>query len=136
MLQGLSQVSQTQVTQPITIHRQVKTVPTAPAAQVQKHILVRKSNASGAQIMPLGTSQESQVQTQAGGKSGIAYLKRIIKPQETVVIPAGNNLCKDLIVQFKSFNIKYRALAVVFHIDNCFNGKFSLQSWDDQCSTD
>ncbi|XP_016842444.1 lethal(3)malignant brain tumor-like protein 4 isoform X5 [Nasonia vitripennis] len=38
--------------------------------------------------MPLGTSQETQVQTQAGGLSRTTFLKRIIKPRETVVIPA------------------------------------------------
>ncbi|XP_011496871.1 PREDICTED: lethal(3)malignant brain tumor-like protein 3 isoform X2 [Ceratosolen solmsi marchali] len=92
VLQSLSQVNQTQIPQPITIRRQVNSGLSSPSAtQTQKHILVRKSNASGAQIMPLGTSQDSQAHTQAGGKSGIAYLGTIIKPKprESVVIPAG-----------------------------------------------
>jgi hypothetical protein len=76
------------------------------ATQTQKHILVRKSNASGAQIMPLGTSQDSQAHTQAGGKSGIAYLGTIIKPKprESVVIPTGNLLIK-LIITFHFYNV-------------------------------
>ena len=91
MLQGLTQVSQTAIPQPITIRRQTNSLG-SPPSPAQKHILVRKSNASGTQIMPLGTAQDSQVHTQTGGKSGIAYLGTIIKPKprEPVVIPAGN----------------------------------------------
>ncbi|XP_058797156.1 lethal(3)malignant brain tumor-like protein 3 [Phymastichus coffea] len=87
VLQGLSQVGQNQIAQPITIRRQINSVNPASPAQTQKHILVRKSNASSAQIMPLGTSQESQIHTQAA--PSIAYFIKP-KPQETVVIPQGS----------------------------------------------
>lgn len=61
------------------------------AAQGQKHILLRKSNTSTAQIVPLNTSQGNQTNAQSG-KHTFAYLGTLIKPnksRESVVIPAG-----------------------------------------------
>lgn len=64
---------------------------TSATPQAQKHILLRKSNTSTAQIVPLNTTQGNQTNAQAG-KHTFAYLGTLIKPnksRESVVIPAG-----------------------------------------------
>ncbi|XP_053998897.1 lethal(3)malignant brain tumor-like protein 3 isoform X1 [Hylaeus anthracinus] len=90
-IQGPSQVTTAQSKQHIVIHRPINTVSTTTTSQGQKHILLRKSNASTAQIVPLSTSQGNQTNAQAG-KHTFAYLGTLIKPnksRESVVIPAG-----------------------------------------------
>ncbi|KAK2587825.1 hypothetical protein KPH14_003926 [Odynerus spinipes] len=90
-IQGPGQVTTSQNKQHIVIHRPVNTVNTSNAAQGQKHILLRKSNTSTAQIVPLNTSQGNQTNAQSG-KHTFAYLGTLIKPnksRESVVIPAG-----------------------------------------------
>nr|XP_050851740.1 lethal(3)malignant brain tumor-like protein 3 isoform X1 [Vespula vulgaris] len=90
-IQGPGQVTTSQNKQHIVIHRPVNTVNTTNAAQGQKHILLRKSNTSTAQIVPLNTSQSNQTNPQSG-KHTFAYLGTLIKPnksRESVVIPAG-----------------------------------------------
>ncbi|XP_076647899.1 lethal (3) malignant brain tumor isoform X4 [Halictus rubicundus] len=90
-IQGPSQVTTSQSKQHIVIHRPINTVSTTATSQGQKHILLRKSNASTAQIVPLSSSQGNQTTAQAG-KHTFAYLGTLIKPnksRESVVIPAG-----------------------------------------------
>ncbi|XP_031835752.1 lethal (3) malignant brain tumor isoform X2 [Nomia melanderi] len=90
-IQGPSQVTTSQSKQHIVIHRPINTVSTTATSQGQKHILLRKSNASTAQIVPLSSSQGNQTNAQAG-KHTFAYLGTLIKPnksRESVVIPAG-----------------------------------------------
>ncbi|XP_076647898.1 lethal (3) malignant brain tumor isoform X3 [Halictus rubicundus] len=89
-IQGPSQVTTSQSKQHIVIHRPINTVSTTATSQGQKHILLRKSNASTAQIVPLSSSQGNQTTAQAG-KHTFAYLGTLIKPnksRESVVIPA------------------------------------------------
>ncbi|XP_012282792.1 lethal(3)malignant brain tumor-like protein 3 isoform X2 [Orussus abietinus] len=89
-IQGPSQGTNSQ-SKHIVIHRQINTVGSTTNNQGQKHILLRKSNASTAQIVPLNTSQVTQTHSQAG-KHTFAYLGTLIKPnksRESVVIPAG-----------------------------------------------
>ncbi|XP_012227520.1 lethal(3)malignant brain tumor-like protein 3 isoform X2 [Linepithema humile] len=90
-IQGPSQVATSQSKQHIVIHRPINTVSTTATPQTQKHILLRKSNTSTAQIVPLNTTQGSQTNAQVG-KHTFAYLGTLIKPnksRESVVIPAG-----------------------------------------------
>lgn len=90
-IQSPSQVVTSQSKQHIVIHRPINTVSTAASSQAQKHILLRKSNTSTAQIVPLSTNQGSQSNAQVG-KHTFAYLGTLIKPnksRESVVIPAG-----------------------------------------------
>lgn len=90
-IQGPSQVATSQSKQHIVIHRPINTVSTTATPQAQKHILLRKSNTSTAQIVPLNTTQGSQTNAQVG-KHTFAYLGTLIKPnksRESVVIPAG-----------------------------------------------
>ncbi|XP_043500389.1 lethal(3)malignant brain tumor-like protein 1 isoform X1 [Polistes fuscatus] len=90
-IQGPGQVTTSQNKQHIVIHRPVNTVNTTNTAQGQKHILLRKSNTSTAQIVPLNASQGNQTNSQSG-KHTFAYLGTLIKPnksRESVVIPAG-----------------------------------------------
>ncbi|XP_033342769.2 lethal (3) malignant brain tumor isoform X2 [Megalopta genalis] len=90
-IQGPGQVTSSQNKQHIVIHRPINTVSTTATSQGQKHILLRKSNASTAQIVPLSSSQGNQTTAQAG-KHTFAYLGTLIKPnksRESVVIPAG-----------------------------------------------
>jgi len=92
-IQGPSQVATSQNKQHIVIHRPINTVNTTATPQAQKHILLRKSNTSTAQIVPLNTNQGSQTNAQVG-KHTFAYLGTLIKPnksRESVVIPAGMN---------------------------------------------
>ncbi|XP_017878427.1 lethal(3)malignant brain tumor-like protein 3 isoform X2 [Ceratina calcarata] len=90
-IQGPSQVTTSQSKQHIVIHRPINTVSTTATTQGQKHILLRKSNTSTAQILPLSPSQGNQTNAQAG-KHTFAYLGTLIKPnksRESVVFPAG-----------------------------------------------
>ncbi|XP_014205179.1 lethal(3)malignant brain tumor-like protein 3 [Copidosoma floridanum] len=92
LLQGIAQSSSTQIpAQLFTIRRQVNPVTSPSASQAEKNILIRKTNASNAQIMPIGIS-EAQAQNQAGNKPKVTYLHTIIKPkpQDSVLLsPAG-----------------------------------------------
>ncbi|XP_046424366.1 lethal(3)malignant brain tumor-like protein 3 isoform X2 [Neodiprion virginianus] len=88
-----SQVSTAQNKPHIIIHhhRPITTLSTSSSNQSQKHIVLRKTNTTTAQIVPLQTTQGSQPHAQAG-KHTFAYLSNLIKPnksRETVVIPAG-----------------------------------------------
>ncbi|XP_066588878.1 lethal(3)malignant brain tumor-like protein 3 isoform X2 [Prorops nasuta] len=90
-IQGPNQVTTSQSKQHIVIHRPISSANTTAPAQGQKHIVLRKSHTSTAQILPLNTTQGNQTQTQAG-KHTFAYLGTLIKPnksRESVVIPAG-----------------------------------------------
>ena len=91
-IQGPSQVGTSQNKQHIVIHRPINTITAATNNQGQKHILVRKSNAPTAQIVPLNTSQGNQTHAQAG-KHAYAYIGQFIKHNKTrdsVVIPTGD----------------------------------------------
>ncbi|XP_015605314.1 lethal(3)malignant brain tumor-like protein 3 isoform X2 [Cephus cinctus] len=91
-IQSPGQVTTSQSKQQhIVIHRPISSGNTTATTQGQKHILLRKSNTSTAQIVPLNTSQGTQAHAQAG-KHTFAYLGTLIKPnksRESVVIPAG-----------------------------------------------
>lgn len=91
-IQGSGQVTTSQNKQHIVIHRPMNSVSSASTTQPQKHILLRKSTTSTAQIVPLNTNQGNQSNAQTG-KHTFAYLGTLIKPnksRESVVIPAGN----------------------------------------------
>ncbi|XP_014468814.1 PREDICTED: lethal(3)malignant brain tumor-like protein 3 isoform X1 [Dinoponera quadriceps] len=90
-IQGSGQVTTSQSKQHIVIHRPMNSVSSTTTPQAQKHILLRKSATSTAQIVPLNTNQSSQSNAQTG-KHTFAYLGTLIKPnksRESVVIPAG-----------------------------------------------
>ena len=112
-IQGTNQVSTPQNKQHIVIHRPLNTVNTATNNHNQKHILVRKSNTSTAQIVPINTSQANQTPAQAG-KHTFAYLGTIIKQNKTrdpVVIPTGGETRPLILINFlatlvQNYNLK------------------------------
>lgn len=85
-------MNSTQSKQHIVIHRPIGSVGATAPPPGQKHILLRKSNASTAQIVPLNTSQSNSSHAQPG-KHTFAYLGTIIKPnkpRDSVVFPPGD----------------------------------------------
>ncbi|XP_020712241.2 lethal(3)malignant brain tumor-like protein 3 isoform X2 [Athalia rosae] len=90
-VQGLSQVSVAQNKQHIVIHRPITTLSSTTSNLPQKHIVLRKSTATTAQILPMPSSQGTQSHPPTG-KHAFAYLSNLIKPnksREPVILPAG-----------------------------------------------
>ncbi|KAJ8682856.1 hypothetical protein QAD02_018648 [Eretmocerus hayati] len=77
VFQGLGQIGQNQIQQPITVCKQINSNNSSTIPK--QHILVRKPNVSSPQMMPLIATEESSIQTQTGDKSGIAFLGSLIK---------------------------------------------------------
>ncbi|XP_043269397.1 lethal(3)malignant brain tumor-like protein 3 isoform X2 [Venturia canescens] len=88
-IQGTNSANTAQSKQHIVIHRPLSGVGGTTTSQGQKHILLRKSNASTAQIVPLNSPQGNSSHAQTG-KHTFAYLGTIIKPnkqRDSVVFP-------------------------------------------------
>lgn len=74
------------------IRHPVTNVNTSPPTQGQKHILLRKTATSAAQILPLNTTTQGNSTNNQQGKHTFAYLGTLIKPnkaREPVVISPG-----------------------------------------------
>ncbi|KAK0089357.1 hypothetical protein PV325_007702 [Microctonus aethiopoides] len=92
-IQGQNQIALPQNKQHIVIRHPVTNVNTSPPTQGQKHILLRKTASSAAQILPLNTTTQGNSTNNQQGKHTFAYLGTLIKPnkaREPVVISPGN----------------------------------------------